>query len=102
MEAVGDSARYLAEWYIPELTEESVDDLVTRLDAATAALASEGAPIRLLLTLSVPTDEVLYGVFAAPSRETVSQACERAGLPYQRLSDHIDARFRPRLCNVAK
>ena len=94
MEAVGDPARYLAEWYLPELTEQTVDDIVSRLDAAAAIVSGEGTPVRLVVTVSVPSDEVLYGVFDAHSRDIVSQTCMRAGAPHQRLSDRIGARIR--------
>jgi hypothetical protein len=67
---------------------------VSRLDAAAAAVTDEGTPIRLLVTLSVPTDEVLYCVFGAHSREVVSRTCVQAGAPYQRLSDDIGTRIR--------
>ena len=49
MEAVGEPAYYLAEWYLPELTEQSVDEIVARLDAAAAACQQRGharAPAR--------------------------------------------------------
>jgi hypothetical protein len=85
---------YLAEWYLPELTEQSVDDLVARLDAAAVVVTDEGTPVRLLVTLSVPTDEVLYGVFNAHSRDVVSRTCLQAGSPHQRLSDDIGTRIR--------
>ena len=101
MEAVGEPACYLAEWYLPELTEQSVDDIVARLDAAATTLTDAGTPVRLLLTLSVPTDEVLYGVFDAGSRDIVSQACANAGVPHQRLSEDIGARIRRGISHVA-
>lgn len=85
---------YLAEWYLPELTEQSVDDLVARVDAAAAAATSEGEPVRLLVTLAVPTDEVLYGVFDAETPDLVSRTCLEAGAPHQRLSSQIGARIR--------
>lgn len=100
MGAVPKSACYLAEWYMPKLTEQAVDDLVARLDAAASSLTHEGMPVRLLLTLSVPTDEVLYGLFDANSPDIVSKACVNAGAPHQRLSDHIGARIRQRTPNV--
>jgi hypothetical protein len=87
MDAVDDVAYYLAEWYLPELTEKSVDDMVGKLDAAATTVSSEGTPVRLLVTLAVPTDEVLYGVFGAPSSDVVSRTCLQAGVPHQRLSD---------------
>src|SRR5262245_59102262 len=94
MDAAGESAYHLAEWYLPELTEQSVDDMVARLDAAAAVLTGEGTPVRLLLTLSVPDDEVLYGVFGADSLDLVSRTCNQAGLPYQRLSRDVGTRIR--------
>ena len=57
-------------------------------------MTDEGTPVRLLVTLSVPTDEVLYGVFGAPSRDIVSRTCLQAGVPHQRLSDDIGTRIR--------
>ena len=94
MEAAGGSDCYLAEWYLPELSEQSVDDLVARVDAAAASATEAGTPVRLLATLSVPTDEVLYGVFGADSQEIVSRTCSAAGAPHQRLSAHIGTRIR--------
>ena len=94
MTAVGGLACYLAEWYLPELTEQSVDDMVARLDAAAATVTGEGTPVQLLVTLSVPTDEVLYGVFGATSPDIVSRTCTQAGAPHQRLSRDIGTRIR--------
>jgi hypothetical protein len=96
MEAVGEPACYLAEWYLPELTEQSVDDIIERLDAAAATVSGEGDPIRLLATVAVPTDEVLYGVFGAHSSDIVSRTCVRAGAPHQRLSADVGTRMRQR------
>lgn len=101
MTAAGETACYLAEWYLPEMTEQSVDDIVARLDAAAVDVTKAGTPVRLLVTLSVPKDEVLYGVFEAPSRDVVSKVCLLAGVPHQRLSEHIGARIRQRVPNVA-
>jgi hypothetical protein len=94
MPPVGELTYHLAEWYLPELTEQSVDDIVTRLDAAAATVTGEGTPVRLLVTLAVPTDEVLYGVFGAESSDIVSRTCAQAGVPHQRLSGDIDTRIR--------
>ena len=75
------------------MTTTSVDEVVAKLDAAAASLSSEGTPVRLVVTLSVPTDEVLYGVFGAHSSDTVSKTCLQAGSPYQRLSGDVGARI---------
>ncbi|KWX58019.1 hypothetical protein [Mycobacterium sp. NAZ190054] len=87
------ATNFLAEWYLPDLAETTVDDIVTRLDAAAAAVSGEGSRVRLMVTLSVPTDEVLYGVFDAESPDAVGAACLRAGVPHQRLSPHVVARI---------
>ena len=94
MDAAGESAYDLAEWYLPELTEQAVEDMVARLDVAAAVLSGEGMPVRLLLTLAVPEDEVLYGLFGAHSLDLVSRTCDQAGLPYQRLSGDVGTRIR--------
>jgi hypothetical protein len=95
MDTADDLAYYLAEWYLPEMTEASVDDMVAKLDAAAVAMTNEGTPVRLVVTLSVPTDEVLYGVFGATSADIVSKTCLQAGVPYQRLSGDVGARIQP-------
>jgi hypothetical protein len=93
MDVGDDLGYYLAEWYLPEMTTTSVDEMVAKLDAAAARVSTDGAPVRLVVTLSVPTDEVLYGVFGAHSSDIVSKTCLRAGLPYQRLSGDVGARI---------
>jgi hypothetical protein len=44
-------------------------------------MSDEGTPVRLVVTLAVPTDEVLYGVFGAQSPDIVTATCIRAGRP---------------------
>jgi hypothetical protein len=94
MDAVDGEAYYLAEWYLPELTEKSVDEMVAKLDAAALTVSNEGTPVRLVVTLAVPTDEVLYGVFGAHSSDIVSRTCREAGVPHERLSRDVDTRIR--------
>jgi hypothetical protein len=94
MDSAADGAHYLAEWYLPELTDQSVDDIVAKLDVAASTVSDEGTPVRLLVTLAVPTDEVLYGVFGAQSPDIVTATCQRAGVPHQRLSAHVGTRIR--------
>jgi hypothetical protein len=94
MDAAEGMAHYLAEWYVPELTEQSVDDIVARLDAAATAVTDEGTPVRLLVTLAVPTDEVLYGAFGAHSSDIVTRTCIQAGVPHHRLTGQVGTRIR--------
>lgn len=90
--AVPVATRYLVEWYRPNLTRQLIDDMVAGLDEATASMCAEGSPVSLLITVAVPADEVLYGVFAAESPDVVRTACERAGSLAERMSADIDAR----------
>jgi hypothetical protein len=87
---------FLAEWYLPALVNRDIDDVTTTLGGISAGLLDEGHPIQLLATLAASTDQVLYGVFAAESADTVAQACERAGWPADRISGGIHARI-PRM-----
>jgi hypothetical protein len=84
---------YLAEWYRPEVTQQPIDETVAKLDAVAATMRVEGALVKLVVTLAVPTDEVIYGVFAARSPDIVVQACRRAGIPLERLSSDVAARI---------
>ena len=90
-------AHFLAEWYRPELTDQSVDAMVSELDAAAALLNTRGFFVQLLVTLSVPVDEVLYGVFVADSPDLVNETCQRAGIPPQRLTPDVGARIQREL-----
>jgi hypothetical protein len=90
--AVPVKTRYLVEWYRPNLTRQLIDQMVGDLDKATTILRDEGSQVLLIMSVAVPTDEVLYGVFEADSRQLVWTACERAGSIPERMSVDIDAR----------
>jgi hypothetical protein len=91
--AASQVACYLAEWYRPEVTQHPLDDTVDKLDAVAATMRVEGSLVKLLVTLAVPADEVIYGVFAASSPDIVVHACRRAGIPLERLSSDVAARI---------
>jgi len=79
-------ACYLVEWYDPFLTDERLELTAARLDECVASMTADGSPVQLLMTLAVPTDEVVFGVFTACSAQVVAEACNRAGRPAQRLT----------------
>ncbi|BCI51579.1 hypothetical protein NIIDNTM18_08570 [Mycolicibacterium litorale] len=83
----------LAEWYLPDLTEELIDAFVARIESVTAQLRAEGTDIHLVLTVAVPSDEVLYGVFDGCEPALVSRTCAQAGLAPQRLSSKVGTRI---------
>jgi hypothetical protein len=82
---------YLAEWYRPRLTTAELDDAATKLGAGVAAASSDGSDVRLLVALAMPTDDVLFALFAAASAQLVSDACRRAGIPAERLTYALGA-----------
>jgi len=90
--AVPVANRFLVEWYRPNLTRELIDGVVAGLNTAIASMSAEGTRVWLVMTVAVPTDEVLYGVFAAESQDLVRAACERAGSIPERMSIDVDAR----------
>jgi hypothetical protein len=80
---------FLAEWYRPEVTSRTVDDITALLQTAAAARIAEGKQVRLLFTVGVPADEVLYAMFSAYSADIVVETCRLAGLPLERLSSNV-------------
>ncbi|MDT5005003.1 MAG: hypothetical protein QOJ24_2179 [Mycobacterium sp.] len=82
---------YLAEWYRSGTTEDDVDRTAAALERAGAATNFEGSPVALISLLAVPTDEILFGVFAADSEHLVAEICDRAGIPANRLTAAVDA-----------
>ncbi|OBF97257.1 Uncharacterised protein [Mycolicibacterium flavescens] len=84
---------YFAEWYLANLTQDAVERLVTRLQAALENSDGEFSVVRLVGAVAVPEDEVFYGVFAATSPESVTEVCERIGMPPGRLTASVGAWF---------
>jgi hypothetical protein len=74
------------------LTRGQLDDTIAKLEACATAMRGEGVDVELLMTLAVPAEEVVFGVFAAGSAQFVCEACRRAGVPAERLTDVGDAR----------
>ena len=74
---------------MPECAEADVSDIVQRMRSATSG-PGPCAVVRLVATLAVPADEVVFGLFEAPSADSVTDVCERAGLPPMRINAALD------------
>lgn len=83
---------YLVEWYRPDLIADQFGAALASLGESMTSMTAEGMPVRLLMTVTVPTDEVVFGVIAAGSEDIVDQLCRRAGLPAERVTAAIDTR----------
>jgi hypothetical protein len=81
---------FLAEWYRSGTSEEAVDGTAAALQRAGASMTDEGSPVTLLSLLAIPTDEVLFGLFAAGSERVVAEMCDRAGIPAHRLTAAVN------------
>ena len=59
----------------------------------TAQMSREGTPVRYLRSFFIPGEDKCYCLFEGPSPEAVREANDRAGLPYDRISEglHIEA-----------
>ncbi|CAA0081109.1 Uncharacterised protein [Mycolicibacterium vanbaalenii] len=85
---------YLVEWYRPEFTAHDLDAIVAGLSGGAIASATDsGSAPTLIAVLAAPADEVVYGLFAAASPDSVIAACAHAGTPAERLTSGVDARI---------
>jgi hypothetical protein len=53
------------------VTAAPLGDTAARLEEGAATVRHEGTSVQLLMTLAVPADEVLFGVFTADSTESL-------------------------------
>ena len=92
--AIPRKLRFLVEWYRPDVGGEAFDRSVVRLiECAASASTAGGAPVQVLVTFAVPSDEVAFAVFDASTAQAVAEVCDQAGIPAQRLTPAVDARF---------
>ena len=82
---------YLVEWYRAELSEETI--ALTLAQLSRGVESTNGTPAKVLMTLWVPTDDVIFCVFAAKSSDVVAELCDRAGLPAERLTAAVATSF---------
>lgn len=84
---------YLVEWYHPSFIGPMLAEAAATLAAAALSLSTTEASVRVATVISVPNDEVAFGIFVADSADIVTRTCDRAGFPAQRLSVAKDIEF---------
>lgn len=77
---------YLVEWYRDGLPQDSIDESFAMLTRGARLVSADGASATVVLTLSVPTDDVIFCVVNATSPEVVAAVCDRAGIPAARVT----------------
>lgn len=83
---------FLVEWYGPE-SSDALEDTTARLAEGAGSMTAEGSPVQVLMTLAVPTEDVVFAVLAADTAQTVTQMCRRAGLPALRITPAVGTRL---------
>lgn len=84
---------YLVEWYRAGLSQETIDRTVAQLNRGVESMSANGTSPKVLMTLSLPADDVMFCVVAATSMEVVAEVCDRAGLPAERVTAAVATRF---------
>jgi hypothetical protein len=82
--------RYMVERYLPGFTNEQVVAAATSAKTTTVQMSNEGTPIRYFRSVFVPGEDKCFCMFEGPSADTVREANDRAGLPYERV---VEAEF---------
>src|SRR5688500_2219426 len=73
---------FVVERYLPALTPDGVRAQARR---------EQGVPgLRHLRSIYLREDELCFSVFEAPSLAAVHRANQRAGMPYERITEAID------------
>lgn len=79
---------FLAECYVPGLTQAQVEQALAAIRKSVIDLDSAGR-VRCMGSIFVPADEVVFHLFAAPSADAVRVVCARAGLACERIAHSI-------------
>ncbi len=78
---------YLVERYWLGVGDPALRAALSRLDQAQAQMAAEGQIVQHLGSYLMAEDQVVFSVMRAASAALVREANERAGLPYERISE---------------
>jgi uncharacterized protein DUF4242 len=81
------TATFLVENYSPGLSVEGLEAASARLSAEADAMTREGKIVQILRSTIVPADESLLCVLSAESRALVCEACRRADVSFDRISE---------------
>lgn len=87
---------FLAERYRAGSSQETARRESEAARAAAIQLSLEGRPVTLIGSLLVPSDETIYSLFGATSRDDVAAVGERTDQPYDRISESVPVAPRAR------
>jgi hypothetical protein len=76
---------YIAERYLPGVTEEQLLDAARRAKLAAAEMTAAGTSVAYLRSTFLTGDQTCYCLFEGPSELAVRQANDKAQIPYERI-----------------
>ncbi|STZ25695.1 Uncharacterised protein [Mycolicibacterium aichiense] len=79
------------EWYQTALFDASTGDVAGRLIDHAAAARLRGTEVSVVLTVTSPVDEMVFGLFRADTAEAVWRVCRDAGCPPDRVTGGVSA-----------
>ena len=82
---------FLAEGYMSSATADGLARDGARAATATSELSCDGGRVRYLGAVYLPADQASLMLFAAAAAEHVIRACQRAGLPCERVTAAVIA-----------
>jgi len=81
---------YVVERYLPALPPAELRADTAREREAMAHASSDVAGVKYLRSMYLREDELCFSFVEAPSVDAVREAYERAGLPFERITEAID------------
>ncbi len=76
---------YMVERHLPGFDVGQLPAAAGAAERTTTEMAEEGTPVRYLRSTFIPGDDKCFCLFEGPSEQSVREAQERAGLPYERI-----------------
>jgi hypothetical protein len=86
---------FLVEWYQRGPATLSAQDAADQLNRAASGVSTHDQPVVLVMALTVPHDQTLFGVFSAASADAVIRTCQQAGWPASRVSTDVHPWLNP-------
>jgi hypothetical protein len=80
----------MVESYPVGLTAAELRAASDRAAEVAARMRHEGVQVRLVESTLLPSEESLFCIFEAPSREVVEEVASRAAIPIERLTEAVD------------
>jgi hypothetical protein len=80
---------YLVERYWPGVTSELFLEALNRGQSVMEQARREGTPVRAIISILIPAEEVAFSLYEGPSAAAVRQVSDRAGIPVSRIVEAI-------------